>query len=145
MYPQFKGEMVRVITHEDRRKKQLVKQFKTESLPRIAISVGILDTGVDIPEVCNLVFIRKIRSPVRFWQMIGRGTRHGSICDNSDWLPNGKKDQFLIFDFFKNFEDFGENTEYAPPNSTQTISVKIFLNRLKILEQLRKNEGNEND
>ena len=81
-------------------KKDLIKDFKKQSKPRIAISVGILDTGVDIPEICNLVFMRPIKSAVRFWQMIGRGTRHGSICNNREWLPDGQKNSFLIFDFF---------------------------------------------
>ena len=144
MYPEYKGELVRVITHEDRRKKDLIKAFKKESLPRIAISVGILDTGVDIPEICNLVFMRPIKSAVRFWQMIGRGTRHGSICNNREWLPAGQKNSFLIFDFFKNFEYFDLHPVGQTANRTEAITVKIFLNRLKIYQKLQEKEDTEN-
>jgi len=144
MYPEFKGELVRVITHEDRRKKDLIKDFKKQSKPRIAISVGILDTGVDIPEVCNLVFMRPIKSAVRFWQMIGRGTRHDSICEHRDWLPGGKKNSFLIFDFFKNFEYFDLHPIGNVPSQTEAITVKIFLNRLKIYKELEKKNDTKN-
>ena len=144
LYPQYKGELVRVITHEDRRKKELIKDFKKKSLPRIAISVGILDTGVDIPEVCNLVFIRPIKSPIRFWQMIGRGTRHNSICEHREWLPNGKKESFTIFDFCKNFEWFDEHPIGIPVTPTDAITVKIFLNRLKLYQKFFNRKDNEN-
>ena len=144
LYPNHKGELVSVITHEDRRKKELVKDFKKKSKPRIAISVGILDTGVDIPEICNLVFIRPIKSPIRFWQMIGRGTRHDSICDNKEWLPNGKKESFKIFDFCKNFEWFDEHPVGLPVTPTEAITVKIFLNRLKLYQEFFNRNDNEN-
>ena len=89
------GELVSVITHDNPRKKQLVKDFKKKSLPRIAISVGILDTGVDIPEICNLAFMRPIRSGIRFWQMLGRGTRHDMIFATTViGFQMGKKNRF---------------------------------------------------
>ena len=70
-------------------------------LPQIAISVDMLDTGIDVPEVLNLVFFKKVMSKAKFWQMIGRGTRR---CDG---LMDGKdKDKFYIFDFCGNFEFF---------------------------------------
>ncbi len=144
MYPQYNGELVSVITHEDRRKKQLIKDFKKKSLPRIAISVGILDTGVDIPEVCNLAFVRPIRSPVRFVQMIGRGTRHNDICENREWLPNGKKESFLIFDFCKNFDWFDEFPLGKPVKHTEAITTKIFLNRLKLYREFSNRKDIEN-
>lgn len=72
-----------------------------KKLPQIAISVDMLDTGIDVPEVLNLVFFKKVMSKAKFWQMIGRGTR---LCEN---LLDGKdKDKFYIFDFCGNFEFF---------------------------------------
>jgi type I restriction enzyme, R subunit len=144
LYPQYNGELVQVITHEDRRKKQLIQDFKKKSLPRIAISVGILDTGVDIPEVCNLVFVRPIRSPERFLQMIGRGTRHNDICENREWLPNGKKESFLIFDFCKNFDHFEEFPLGKPVKHTEAVPTKIFLNRLKLYKEFSNRDDTEN-
>ena len=123
---------------------EAIKDFKKKSLPRIAISVGILDTGVNIPEVCNLVFIRPIRSPIRFWQMIGRGTRHNSICDHKEWLPNGKKESFLIFDFCKNFEWFDVHPTGLPVTPTEAITTKIFLNRLKLYQGFFNRKDTEN-
>ena len=125
-YPQHKGEMMRLISSDDSKSKTLVKEFKENSLPRIAISVGILDTGVDIPEVCNLVFARPTKSKIRFWQMIGRGTRHDSTCENKDWLPIGGKMYFKIFDFMTNFERLVEGN---PPEDTSSASPSI-INRI---------------
>lgn len=72
-----------------------------QKLPQIAISVDMLDTGIDVPEVLNLVFFKKVMSKAKFWQMIGRGTRL------SPGLIDGKdKDKFYIFDFCGNFEFF---------------------------------------
>lgn len=76
----------------------------SKKLPQIAISVDMLDTGIDVPEVLNLVFFKKVMSKAKFWQMIGRGTRR---CDG---LMDGKdKDKFYIFDFCGNFEFFRMN------------------------------------
>lgn len=136
MYPEHKGELVRVITSEDSRAKDLVKQFKKSSLPRIAISVGILDTGVDIPEVCNLVFARPNRTKIRFWQMIGRGTRHNRDCLHKEWLPSGVKEKFLIFDFMKNFEYFDMNPAGEIPTPVDAITTRIFLTKLKQYERM---------
>ncbi len=75
-----------------------------KKLPQIAISVDMLDTGIDVPEVLNLVFFKKVMSKAKFWQMIGRGTR---LCPT---LLDGKdKEKFYIFDFCGNFEFFRMN------------------------------------
>ncbi len=78
LYPEHVGELAKVIVSDDSRaygKGGLLDQFKNQDMPRVAISVGMLDTGVDIKEVTNLVFAKPIYSYTRFWQMIGRGTR----------------------------------------------------------------------
>ena len=77
---------------------------ESDKLPQIAISVDMLDTGIDIPEVLNLVFFKKVMSKAKFWQMIGRGTR---LCPGL--IDGGDKEKFYIFDFCGNFEFFREN------------------------------------
>ena len=75
-----------------------------KKMPQIAISVDMLDTGIDVPEVVNLVFFKKVMSKAKFWQMIGRGTR---LCPGL--LDGEDKDKFYIFDFCGNFEFFRMN------------------------------------
>ena len=133
-YPQYKGKLARMITSEDSRAKELIKDFKKESFPRIAISVGMLDTGVDVPEVCNLVFAKPVFSKIRFWQMIGRGTRHDKVCTHREWLPNGKKEEFLIFDFWNTFDYFKMHPKGKIASSSQAVTSRIFLNRLNLYE-----------
>ena len=108
----------------------LITQFKKQDKPRIAVSVDMLDTGVDIPEVVNLVFMKPVHSRIKLWQMIGRGTRNQEACRFFDRLPGGKKEEFLIIDFWQN--DFGKQTEEAPP-SELPILVRLFNTRLDIL------------
>ncbi len=140
LYPEHKGEMIKLISSDDSKAKDLVKQFKKNDMPRIAISVGILDTGVDIPEICNLVFARPTKSKIRFWQMIGRGTRHESVCENKEWLPIGGKKFFLIFDYMKNFDYFDMNPKGDIPTPVDAISVRILLTKLSQYKRMEKNE-----
>ena len=105
---------------------------------RIALSVGMLDTGVDVPEVCNLVFVKPVFSHIRFWQMVGRGTRNREACKHPDWLPNGEKKDFLILDFkiggHSNvlYHKFSVSNERA---TTKDAITRIFENRVKLLEK----------
>ena len=142
LYPQFRGRLTRVITSEDSRAQELLKEFKTESFPRIVISIDMLDTGVDVPEICNLVFAKPVFSKIKFWQMIGRGTRHETTCQHKDWLPFGKKENFLIFDFWNNFEYFNLNPkgkEVKPSEAVMTRIFKLRVQQLGIFSQ-RKDE-----
>lgn len=141
LYPQYKGEMAKLITSQDSNAKKSVKQFKENSLPRIAISVGILDTGVDVPEICNLVFARPTRSKIRFWQMIGRGTRHETTCEHKDWIPPQGKKYFLIFDYMKNFESFEMKPDGEIPSNTEAISARILLAKIEQYKSLVKKNG----
>ena len=88
----------------------LIDEFSTsDKMPQIAVSVDMLDTGIDIPEILNLVFFKKVKSYAKFWQMIGRGTR---LCPNL--LGEGMdKERFLIFDFCNNFEYFRVNKKWS--------------------------------
>ncbi len=140
LYPEYKGELARFIISEDQRAQELLKKFKQESMPRIAISVDMLDTGVDIPEVCNLAFVKPVFSKIKFWQMIGRGTRADATCTHKDWLPNGKKDEFLIFDFWKVFDWFDMHPEGREVKPGQAVPAKIFLLRIRELEHFQQSQ-----
>lgn len=140
-FPQYKGEMIKLISSDDSKSRKLIKEFKTNSLPRIAVSVGILDTGVDIPEICNLVFARPTKSKIRFWQMLGRGTRHESTCENKDWLPVGGKKFFMAFDYMNNFEFFEMKPKGDIPTPIDAISVRILLTKLNQYETKVKDNG----
>jgi type I restriction enzyme, R subunit len=129
MYKHYDSRLVQVIDSKMERADKLLKSFKKEDLPRIAISVDMLDTGVDIPEVVNLAFMKPVISSIKFWQMIGRGTRSNETCRHFDWLPNGKKERFLIVDYWENFEVIRKDDEAKQI----PILVTIFNYRLSKL------------
>ncbi|NTV21526.1 MAG: DEAD/DEAH box helicase family protein [Chlorobium limicola] len=107
LYPQYKGELAKVLVSDDPRvygKGGLLDQFKTCDMPRIAISVDMLDTGIDVLEIVNLVFAKPVYSYTKFWQMIGRGTRLLDLRNTKPWCT--EKDVFLILDCWDNFEYF---------------------------------------
>lgn len=137
LYPEYRGLLARVIDSHDPRSSTdggLLDQFKDPNNPlKVAISVDMLDTGVDVPEVVNLVFAKPVFSWVKFWQMIGRGTRQ---CKNLFGL-NHHKEYFLIFDHWNNFEFFGENPEgKKPQNEGLSIPERVFSARLKLAESI---------
>jgi len=129
MYPQHPG-LAQVITYKSEYKGNLIEKFKKESQPRIAISVDMLETGVNVPEAVNLVFGRPVQSPIKLAQMIGRGTRNQETCQHLEWLPEGRKDKFLIVDFWEN--NFNKDPQAQPPQSLPVL-VGLFNTRLKLL------------
>lgn len=141
LYPEHKGELARIVVSDDQRAQTLVKKFKKESMPRIAISVDMLDTGVDVPEVCNLAFAKPVFSKIKFWQMIGRGTRPDPTCKHKSWLPNEKKEEFLIFDFWKVFDWFDMHPQGREAKPAEAVPAKIFLLRLRQLEHFEKRKN----
>ncbi|ANG63061.1 DEAD/DEAH box helicase [Marinobacterium aestuarii] len=142
MYPQHGGNFCRVIHSKYERAEELIDDFKGAGEKpadeiTIAISVDMLDTGIDVPSVVNLVFARPIKSKVKFWQMVGRGTR---LCENL-YGPGQDKTHFLIFDHWGNFDYF----EMDPPDDearpSKSLSEKLFDSRLDLAETaLRKAE-----
>lgn len=144
LYPEHKGRLARVIVSEDPRAQESLKVFKSEDFPRVAISVDMLDTGVDIPEACNLVFAKPVFSKIKFWQMIGRGTRNDETCKRKDWLPNGKKEAFLIFDCWNVFEWFDMHPEGKEAKPAEAIPAKTFLLRLRQLEYFQRHNDLKN-
>jgi type I restriction enzyme, R subunit len=137
MYPQYmkpRKEFCAIIDNYVDRAEQLIDDFKGEGKNdnlTIAISVDMLDTGIDVPAVVNLVFAKPVHSYVKFWQMIGRGTR---LC--KDLLGPGKhKEVFQIFDHWGNFAYFGINPPEPSPSPTKSLMQQIFEARLNVAEE----------
>ncbi len=143
MYPQYKN-MVEVITSDTEHVRDgsygdgLITKFKKNDMPRIAISVDMLDTGIDVPEVVNLAFMKPVQSQIKLWQMIGRGTRNNDACHYYDRLPDGHKSEFSIMDFWDN--QFDKNTEERG-RATVPVLVTIFNTRVRILEHLIRDQA----
>jgi type I restriction enzyme R subunit len=129
-YPQFKGHFARVVTYQVNYAQTLIDDFsKSDSNPHIAISVDMLDTGVDVPEAVNLVFFKMVRSKTKFWQMVGRGTR---LCP--DLLgPGQDKQDFLIFDLCRNAEYFNAGMPGNEGTVAKSLAEITFATRAKIL------------
>jgi type I restriction enzyme R subunit len=146
MYPEFEGKLVQVIDSKMERAKEMLEEFTKNDMPRIAISVDMLDTGFDFPEVMNLAFWKPVNSQIKFWQMIGRGTRHQTTCEKLEWLPNFRKDDFLIVDFWENFEHFNMMPKDEEKTSQQPVLVTNFnirLNKLRhFLNQQQSDDAN---
>ncbi|OFI07636.1 type I restriction enzyme EcoKI subunit R [Clostridium acetireducens DSM 10703] len=134
LYPELGTNYAKVIDNKINYAESLIDDFSDKyKLPQIAISVDMLDTGIDIPEILNLIFFKKVRSKTKFWQMIGRGTR---LCE--DLLGIGQnKDKFLIFDFCNNFEFFRMNPKGFEVNMAQTLSERIFNLKVDLIKELQ--------
>ncbi|RJP65955.1 MAG: DEAD/DEAH box helicase [Candidatus Abyssobacteria bacterium SURF_17] len=137
MYPQYmkpKREFCAVIDNYVDRAEQLIDDFKgvgnNDNLT-IAISVDMLDTGIDVPDVVNLVFAKPVKSYVKFWQMIGRGTR---LCRNL-FGPGKHKKHFQIFDHWGNFEYFGMNPPEIQPSVQKSLMQTVFEIRMNIAQE----------
>lgn len=146
-YPKYKGQFARVITYKEDYAETLIDEFKDNSpwkgpdQPRctIALSVDMLDTGIDVPEIVNLVFFKVVQSKVKFLQMMGRGTRLSPDL----FGPGMDKKEFKVFDFCQNFEYFEENPEGASDSSQKTLSQLIFEKRVILATQLYRTEDRE--
>lgn len=129
LYPQHGTKVCKVIHNKVDRPEARIDEFKKEGGDfRIAISVDMMDTGIDVPEVVNLVFARPIKSWVKFWQMIGRGTR---LCENL-FGPGKHKTEFLIFDHYGNFQYFEEEYKEAELSETRSTMQVLFEARLAL-------------
>jgi type I restriction enzyme R subunit len=144
-YPHYAGQFARTITYQTEYAQSLIDDFSVkEKAPHIAISVDMLDTGIDVPEVVNLVFFKIVRSKAKFWQMVGRGTR---LCKDL-FGPEQDKKEFVIFDFCQNLEFFSQNLEGSKGNVAEPLSQRTFKARLELLsvldEQLAQEPGAAN-
>ncbi len=127
------GRHAQVITHGMYDAAKAIEDFKKkDSAPHIAISVDMLDTGIDVPECVNLVIFKPVRSKAKFWQMIGRGTR---LCPDL-FAPGQDKTHFTVFDYCSNLEYFGENPDAAEPGMSRPIGERLFAGRVEILDAL---------
>ncbi|WP_258931951.1 type I restriction endonuclease subunit R [Flavobacterium oreochromis] len=135
-YPEYHGELAKVLVSDDPRvygKGGLLDQFTHNNLPRIAISVDMLDTGIDVRELVNLVFAKPVYSYTKFWQMIGRGTRLIEPTKMKPWCTH--KDNFLILDCWDNFEYFKINPRGRETPSSMPLPVRLFGIRLDKIEK----------
>jgi type I restriction enzyme R subunit len=140
-YPEYAGKFLRVIDNYETKAQDLLEVFVDEyeeNDPQIAVSVDMMDTGVDAPRVVNLVFFKQVKSATKFWQMIGRGTRlcKGLFGLNEDGSTNDKKD-FVIFDYCENFEFFNANPNGATGNLVRSLTQQIFEAKLEIALVIR--------
>src|ERR1035437_5455986 len=137
-YPYYRGEFARTITFRTEYAQNLIEAFYAkERSPHIAISVDMLDTGIDIPEVVNLVFFKMVRSKTKFWQMLGRGTR---LCPDL-FEPGQDKDCFQLFDYCGNLEFFGQNPEMTEGSAGESLGKRLFVKRLELVEALDQRVG----
>ncbi len=139
-YPHLKGHFARVIDFKTEYAQSLIDDFSnSEKAPHIAISVDMLDTGIDVPEVLNLVFFKVVRSRTKFWQMIGRGTR---LCPDI-FGPGDDKQCFAVFDFCQNLEFFSQNPQAMDGSVAESLSKRLFKSRVDLIAALdaRKDAG----
>ncbi len=137
LYPQYHGEFARVIDNHVNYASSLIEDFSdVNKMPQIAISVDMMDTEIDVPEVVNLVFFKEVKSKVKFLQMIGRGTR---LCPDLFGWGKDKK-EFYIFDACQNFEFFEQNPKGKESTLGMSLSQFIFELKVDILRELEKLE-----
>ncbi|TSD98086.1 DUF4145 domain-containing protein [Skermania sp. ID1734] len=132
-YPEYAGHFARVITHGQPYAQSLIDDFTIpDKAPHIAISVDMLDTGIDVPEVVNLVFFKMVRSKSKFWQMIGRGTRLRPDL----FGPGQDKENFFVFDFCGNLEFFSQDLPGSEGSHQKSLNQRLFESRLDLVTAL---------
>ncbi|WP_346938673.1 DEAD/DEAH box helicase family protein [uncultured Clostridium sp.] len=142
IFPEYGSHFIKQIDYSINYVDTLIDDFSTkEKMPQIAVSVDMLDTGIDIPEILNLVFFKKVRSKSKFWQMIGRGTR---LC-NDIFGVGLNKEKFYIFDFCTNFEFFRANPKGMESKGVESLTEKIFNTKVDILRELQDIKYQEED
>lgn len=148
LYPQYHGNFAQRVVCDDSYAQTVIEDFKIpEKAPHIAVSVDMMDTGIDVPECVNLVFFKKVRSKAKFWQMIGRGTRlcKGLSCiDQIDGEYTDKR-RFLIFDYCGNFEYFRQHKEGYVTRETKTLSENIFGKQVRLMMALQESTFADED
>lgn len=138
LYPEYHGEIAKVLVSQDSRvhgKGGLLDQFTNNDMPRVAISVDMLDTGIDVREVVNLVFAKPVYSYTKFWQMIGRGTRLLEPEKMKPWCL--EKTSFQIFDFWDNVAYFKVNPKGKALSPQIPLPVRLFGLRLDKIEKAK--------
>ena len=159
LYPEKGNDYCKLIDYSIGYSQTLIEEFSNpKSDFTIAVSVDMLDTGIDVPEVLNLVFFKRVFSQIKFWQMIGRGTR---VCKNLDVfspsrdyfekgaapvvMRHNDKQGFYIFDFCDVFEFFRMNPDGKQPSTDLSLSQKLFELKLDLVCELQKQHHQENE
>lgn len=133
-YPAMAGKFCRRVDYSVKYVQSLIDDFSVKNKdPYIVSSVDMLDTGIDVPEVVNLVFFKLVRSKTKFWQMIGRGTR---LCEDL-FEPGKDKTEFVVFDYCQNLEFFDANPEGFDSGVQESVKQKIFKRRLELAVTLQ--------
>ncbi|CAK8722597.1 hypothetical protein GMJAKD_11815 [Candidatus Electrothrix aarhusensis] len=141
-YPKYAGHFARVIDNTIKHAQSLIEAFEQQDkAPHIAISVDMLDTGIDVPAVANLVFFKPVFSRIKFWQMIGRGTRP---CPDL-FGPGQDKPDFRVFDFCFNFDFFQENPEGINAGDTAPLGTRLFQARVQLLSHIQSHPETDPD
>ncbi|MCH5193041.1 MAG: DEAD/DEAH box helicase family protein [Oscillospiraceae bacterium] len=142
------GAFAQRITCDDSYAQTIIDDFKIPTkMPIIAVSVDMMDTGIDVPECVNLVFFKKVRSKTKFWQMIGRGTR---LCKDLGCIDGidgeyADKCRFLIFDYCGNFEYFREHTNGYENGETMSLTESIFCKQIRLIYNLQESAFSEKE
>lgn len=148
LYPQYCGVFAQRVICDDTYAQTIIDDFKVpDKMPIIAVSVDMMDTGIDVPQCVNLVFFKKVRSKAKFWQMIGRGTRlcKGLTCtDQIDGEYTDKK-RFLIFDYCGNFEYFRAHKEGYETKEAKSLTENIFGKQVKLAVMLQESTYAEDE
>ncbi|RYY29335.1 MAG: DUF4145 domain-containing protein [Sphingomonadales bacterium] len=143
-YPHLKGHFCQPIDNQVKYAHALIDHFAdAASMPQIAVSVDMLDTGIDIPEILNLVFFKIVRSKSKFWQMVGRGTR---LCPGIFPERVGEerdKQFFYVFDYLGNFEFFNAQIEQTDARAAAPLGERLFTARVALLGLLQAPAGSE--
>ena len=158
LYPQYGGSFCKRVICDDAYAQKVIDDFKVpapparwsaemEKDPQIVVSVDMMDTGIDVPHIGNLVFFKKVFSKSKFWQMIGRGTRlcpDMTCVDATSGEYTGKK-YFYIFDYCGNFEFFRENPNGIKGAEAMSLSQSLFTKQAKIIAKLQGEEYQSED
>ena len=145
LYPEYaseSSEFCALIDNYVTYSKDLIDKFEVrDGNPQIAVSVDMLDTGIDVPDVLNLVFFKIVKSKIKFMQMIGRGTR----LSKDVFGPGQDKEFFYIFDWCRNFEYFDKNPDGNKAKTVPSLTEKIFSLRAKIAFHLQHQQWQEDE
>lgn len=142
LYPEYRGQFCKLVICDEPYADKNLKDFKkADGMPFITITVDMLETGIDVPELVNLVFAKKVYSRIKFDQMIGRGTR---LCENLFGSGNHKK-EFYIFDYVRNFQYFDEHPKGKEVRVILSPVTEIFIKKVCIIKLLQNAEYAANE
>lgn len=147
LYPNYPSDYIKAVLHSDDYAHTIIEEFEFKSLPAITVSVDMMDTGIDVPEIVNLVFFKKVRSKIKFWQMIGRGTRLCEGLNVQDPLNGTSEDKqrFFIFDWCRNFEFFKSKVKEAEGKVGTSLSELIFSRQVALIKFLQESAFADED